>query len=155
MPIKDDDERRTYFREYMRKRRAAERSGKTAGDPPADMSRAAPEPRDDPSEWGKIYALKREVMKLEADHLSEIASDIAGYDWEMVVDEDDGSCLEAYKGDSMTLVVNQNGSSFLWRVLKITDHEEIEVARGKASFLIAAMATAEAAWAAVGGGSSS
>ena len=48
MPIKDDAARNKYFREYMQKRRAAERMGKDAEPRSANLGDARAAPRSEP-----------------------------------------------------------------------------------------------------------
>jgi hypothetical protein len=67
-------------------------------------------------------------------------------DWEILVDDTEDGYLSAY-AEPYGLYVNQLGHTFCWYVLEDAygDKDAIEVAEGRASSLVAAMAAAEAA----------
>jgi hypothetical protein len=66
--------------------------------------------------------------------------------WEILVDDTEDGYVSAY-AEPYGLYVNQFGHTFYWYVLEDADDDKdaIEVAEGRASSLVAAMAAAEAA----------
>jgi hypothetical protein len=159
--------RTRYMRDYMRRRRAeAQKRDSSSSEKPAHIAaeltleqrrglteRVKPSPPD----RGVVELLVR-IAKLEAEIKPLTAAGLPVLEWQIEVDDRLEGYLTAHvfeqDDDRLGLYVDQTDDTFFWHMVEFGEDPEdddkdapdpVDLAKGRASSLVAAMAAAEAA----------